>query len=912
MDFYQRIYSALRCDDVPEDTVLLLGSRAAGRRLVTTAADRCGLLVGVRAETPYSLAAALCAGALSRSGAKRLMNEDETAELMLACVYASTGTFNRQTAGTLPAVRELCRALQELDMEEVPELTENPKLRDLQALRVKYAQAKEERKLLDRADLFRLAIREAEGKKPIRCVTLPGVCCTALERKLLEKLAGDRLTVLDLETPEDLPMPRNALGKPKPASQPGDLAARVRFTACRGVDAEVREVLRDILSSGRRVDDCAVVCLSGSYSQRLYEAAGRMGLPVAISSGVSIRTSALHMALRTLAELPERRFDAELICKLLEQGGCLSDSGPRRLARALRDKAVGWGDRERYLDFVDRYRETLKADDRKSQTEKEEAMAQSEVWRHWLELVFDLTVPGTLSLEEQRTAFLDFLSGCRVSSPLEASALGAVRSVVSRVFLLPKGENLLNWVLRLTEDKSILAENARPGALFCLSVSQALYSGRERLYVLGMDRDCFVSRRESAVLLDAERSLLNGKHAGRLALSREAGEERLYRFRELLLHHTGELILSYPDYEPDRQLTLLPSPEWTRLREELGGTVRLVSLAPDRAVTPEDPLLREEETALRPPAPGTGGAEAAQLQPEEDFAKVLEDFVFSATSMEDALRCPFAFYLSHILRLRKVSPPEWRLDRWLPKNVMGTLCHEVLELYYRELRASPRADQAAEQALLEALFSREWEKQLREYPPGPEERMKEAKVKAMAMIQGAVDWTRAQGRQVLKTEEHFGRLGQDAPLPMTTGAVSFLFKGSIDRVDRLQDGSYGIIDYKTGDPERLKRQADQHLQHYLYREAEKLLSQGSIQPKEAGYLLLDDKVELLSVEGDAPALIQELLTRLRSETEALKPHPYGDSWEDKDGIHHSCETYCIYRDICTAVVHGEEEEEEDV
>lgn len=74
MTFYQAIYDALRPKgDAPEETVLVLQSRAAGRRLLAAVAAQCGLLPGVRAETPYSLAVEACGAELSEAGAPRLM-----------------------------------------------------------------------------------------------------------------------------------------------------------------------------------------------------------------------------------------------------------------------------------------------------------------------------------------------------------------------------------------------------------------------------------------------------------------------------------------------------------------------------------------------------------------------------------------------------------------------------------------------------------------------------------------------------------------------------------------------------------------------------------------------------------------------------------------------------------------------
>ena len=85
MDWLKQLYEEFR-RSMPGDTVLVMNSRAAGQRVLAAVAKRCGMLVGVRAETPLSLAAELCAGRLSGSDAPRLMDEDEAAELMAGCM----------------------------------------------------------------------------------------------------------------------------------------------------------------------------------------------------------------------------------------------------------------------------------------------------------------------------------------------------------------------------------------------------------------------------------------------------------------------------------------------------------------------------------------------------------------------------------------------------------------------------------------------------------------------------------------------------------------------------------------------------------------------------------------------------------------------------------------------------------
>jgi len=130
--YLDKLASALQAF-APEETVLVTSSRSEGRRMLSAVAAQGYILVGVRAETPASLARELCAAALSAEGAPRLIGAIEGAELVRACMDDNTGVFSGVNAKTLLATRAFYSTFQELALaEHTPEeLTEQPELRQL-------------------------------------------------------------------------------------------------------------------------------------------------------------------------------------------------------------------------------------------------------------------------------------------------------------------------------------------------------------------------------------------------------------------------------------------------------------------------------------------------------------------------------------------------------------------------------------------------------------------------------------------------------------------------------------------------------------------------------------------------------------------------------------------------------------
>lgn len=913
MRYLEQLCEAFRAS-MPGDTVLVTSSRAAGRRVLTAAAKHSGPLVGVRAETPLSLALDLCAGYLSGVNAPHLMDEDEAADLTATCISKSGSVFGRELANSPDAVREFCRTLRELDMEQVEKLpTGSEKLRALQALRESYAAAKDQRKLWDRTDLFRKAIAQAEAfAAKSRYVTLPTVTYTALERRLLDALSGGEITVVPMDTPQDAKLPHGALGGGLAADPFAGWSGRVRTVSCLDETVETHQVFRDILANGLAFDTCALVYPNETYAVRLYETAGRYGVPVSMASGVSVAQTDLYAALQILAGLSGNFFDAELLRSLLLNHRCLRGGSPVQLAKALRDYRVGWGDRAHYADFVERYQESeRKRKKPEEQTGEWEAAlnVRCDGWKAWLEQVFTIAAPGVASLDTQKQALRGFLDSCDKIDARERSALLAACSALEHIGALTDGERLIDRLITRMEGKRVMSENACPGKLLCLPLRQALTACREHIYVVGLGRDCFCPGNESAVLLDEERIPIG------LPVSADGGEEKRYRLEELLLHHDGDLTLSYPAFDNEKQMELLPARVLEQIEAAAGVTRGTASYIPAAPLDAGDDMLREEATELLPVTAYSGGdAERAALETEKPFSDVVTGYVFSASSMEEALRCPLSFYLSHLLHAGRDNPPAWRMNEWLPKNVMGTFCHRVLELYYQKDGGVPGE---TDDDRLKRLFDGEWANVLRENPPAAKRLVDADRARAMDMIRGAIEWTTQENRDVLETERGFGLSDSaDKAVTLNAGSETFFLRGSIDRVDRLADGRCGIVDYKTGDTGRLESEKDYHLQHYLYKAAQRALD-GRFDIQNAGYLLLAQQTRFLSADEDsdenAARLVEALLKELKAdEANALEAFPYRIEngkrvpWENAKQQEEaaSCRRYCRYREICPLCAEG--------
>jgi ATP-dependent helicase/nuclease subunit B len=149
--------------------------------------------------------------------------------------------------------------------------------------------------------------------------------------------------------------------------------------------------------------------------------------------------------------------------------------------------------------------------------------------------------------------------------------------------------------------------------------------------------------------------------------------------------------------------------------------------------------------------------------------------VIPVTDVDRLKADPYAFYARRVLRLTRLDPvdadagPAWR----------GTAVHDILQHWAEagtydpadlESRARAMFDQPQVHPLLRAL----WQPRL---------------IEAIRWIAAEVARDKSEGRMILAVERE-GR----------ADIADVTLMGKADRIDRLPDGTLGIIDYKTGKP----------------------------------------------------------------------------------------------------------------
>jgi ATP-dependent helicase/nuclease subunit B len=188
------------------------------------------------------------------------------------------------------------------------------------------------------------------------------------------------------------------------------------------------------------------------------------------------------------------------------------------------------------------------------------------------------------------------------------------------------------------------------------------------------------------------------------------------------------------------------------------------------------PALLPHLDRLRPPAP-------EYPRPAPDPSPDKRDVPIKVTALDRLLGDPYQFYALAILDLRQMHP--LAADPFSDPALRGTLVHDILDKWHKAKVTQPGlplAPFAAEYFAAERvhpLFRALWQPRL---------------IAAMTRFEQWMADDAAAGRTVLASEID-GKMIVD-------GVV---VKGRADRIDRLADGSLGIVDYKTGAPPAKKQ-----------------------------------------------------------------------------------------------------------
>jgi ATP-dependent helicase/nuclease subunit B len=601
--------------------------------------------------------------------------------------------------------------------------------------------------------------------QPQDCWTeLPDVLWAPLQRKLLDTMPGEHIIPRSTELP-GVTIPRRfanaAVSRipPEPNSTLAFLMSpnqvektqNVQLFHAGGRDAEVSEVFRRILASGRSLDEVEISCASDAYATLIWEKACRYDWPVTLASGLPATLTRPGRALIGLSSWIESNFAAGVLRRLLQSrdltlGASIDISAPRAATLLVKSEAA-WG-RATYGVSLERlaakYR-TWAAQEELSDDERTRALAkanEADQLRLWIgELLTSIpesVADGLVDLQQLVDCALKFVNTfAATTSALDGAAVAALRDSISELRALGSFSCPLADGLRFLRERvsglSVGADRPRPGHLHVSILSQAAFASRRSLFVVGLEEGrVFPSSFEDPVLLDSERERIDPQlrrssdrieEAVYAALSRLASAGAApdvdvclsYSCRDLREYrHTFPSWLMLQAY---RAVSGDPNKSYDELSEALGPPKSCVPEVPSSAMDEAGWWLngltnvgKDGRTAvLRQYPPLADGIRAEEERESPRFTeydgfvpaagKMLDpctrEQAVSPTQLEDAAECPFRYFLQRGLGIDALDDGEREHDAWLDPFTRGSELHDLYALLLRRCRNERRRPKIA-------------------------------------------------------------------------------------------------------------------------------------------------------------------------------------------------------------------------
>jgi ATP-dependent helicase/nuclease subunit B len=553
MDAFVQQLAELSRTHVTRAKWVFVSSHAIGR----TIGDRIALegtnWLNLRFVTPLDIALRMGAPFLVERGIEPSEDGLGAALMMRLLLDLPEGSgYFRPLADQPTLAQALWSTVHELRMDGmksdalVPSAFESaPKHSELRALLGSYEQYLHRHGRGDMAMVYEEALSHPDWcpiQQPDCWTELPHVAWTALQRRLLDRMPGERIIPRALDLPgRSVPrrfrtastevVPPEAATNPlafltQPSAVP---ATRIDLFHAGGREAEIEEVFRRILSAGVSLDQVEIACGSDAHVSLVWEKALRHDWPVTLGPGIAAPQTRPGRALLGLCDWIETDFAAGHFRRLLQSGDVDVDANTEgftvgEAARLLGRAQAGWG-RATYGLAVGRLRrdyEARAADPDRSDDDRADARGKAELASRvlaWIErLITSIPEPAAnteVSVQAVVEAALAFLeTRAARKNALDHRSATALAGYVAELRALGAFSTSLSAALRFIRERvqslQVAPERPRPGHLYAGSLTQAGFARRPYVFVVGLEEGrVFPSASEDPILLDAERSALS-------------------------------------------------------------------------------------------------------------------------------------------------------------------------------------------------------------------------------------------------------------------------------------------------------------------------------------------------------------------------------------------------------------------
>ncbi|MCY4351960.1 MAG: PD-(D/E)XK nuclease family protein, partial [Gemmatimonadetes bacterium] len=606
--------------------------------------------------------------------------------------------------------------------------------------------------------------------------------------------------------------------------------SQIQLCETLGTETEISTVLRDIRSGTIPLDTVEIAYTSEMpYMSLLCDAVQRYALPATFAEGIPISTTRTGRALVNFYRWVGAGYPSDELVMMCRAGLIASESAPA-IATTLQQAHIGEGEGPRpyfialnqiKANMQDRETENSETDHRGLSLEEIEAVEEE------LKRLFALIPKGpNVSLDALVDAGLQFLEHY---GNAEDEVLTAIRDrlhhVAQSVRRKAPARRLANRLSELITNLSFKAEAAKPGHLSIAPLSRAGYTNRAHIYITGMDEATFPGgATEDPILLDGERSGVSGE----LELRRTRPAEQVWHLIRVLGMASNKVTLLSCHRSLSDSRERYPAALFQQAAEQMNINPVIVPSLPEnsaQALDDAEALIAhypsaDYESVVHRTFPYLVTGQKARQNREwsglttydgwlgettSELAITAQHDIISPSKLEMLARCPYRYFLNHVLEIQPIEKVETDPTRWLDPLSYGALLHALFHKFMQLLKArGERPDRERHGTLIQELLQKEIEAK-KETHPVEHEAAYRADVKRLLhaaqvflSVESDQKNTDPIGFEVSFGFGESGGLNSETPVTLELAEdVAFRIRGRIDRVDRVENEII-IWDYKTG------------------------------------------------------------------------------------------------------------------
>lgn len=695
-----------------------------------------------------------------------------------------------------------------------------------------------------------------------------------------------------------------------------DDLSHIRLVEAYGESNEVEAVLRDIISKEVPFDNVCIYTASVEpYAQLLYQKAEQLDIPVSFGYGINVGNTRAGKAFTAVIQWIGSNYQVSYLTKMLYQGliEIPGEDGETitafQAANTLRASGIGWG-RERYLPVLDEKLAYLQIENNAGGEKNQNRIKTLLSVRKFIEAILNMIPdpPGRMvSLGRLAKGISDFINAfAQVKSPLDKAAKDAISENLDRISADLSVE--MDEGLRILESNvqniRIGISGPEKGHIHITDFDNGLYINRRHHYFIGLDADRFPGKiGEDPVLLDVEKK----KISEHIIQNREKPNERLYGLVELISGVRGYITLIYSSFDPSENRDKIPSSFILQVYRMISGNVSadysdLKSYFTATEGYISDNALDATYFWLNKYYKGAlagdiiksviecypnlkHGKDAWDNQGSDKFTCydgyvgnldiIKENEAFSASRLELLAKCPYRYFLRYVLNVSLPDELVYDPETWLDPFQKGSLYHTIFERFYKTISEKDEKPSREKHSPVILEIAGAAIQEIKNQIPPPNEivfEIEKREILESCLIFLAGEEENFDGGIPVEFELAFGLDDEGYPpveIPLGSGR-RLLLSGKIDRVDRLDENTYRIVDYKSGgtygysDRDFFKQ--GRQLQHALYAYAcEVLLRKNNdtkdVRVKEGVYLFPTKKGEgrrYIRVQRDKSKLVSLL------------------------------------------------------